>query len=67
MEADDKVCRSLTQSLFKKTAEAMREKSATAEHPISFCEGIAFFISKAYLTRDSEDEPAYGHLTQRAA
>ncbi len=67
MEADDKVTRSRTQSLFKNTAEAMREKSATSEHPVSFCEGIAFFISKAYLTGDTAEEPAYGYLTQRAA
>lgn len=51
--------------LLENTSQTIKYESGT--RPVSFYEGIALYLSKAYLQIGCDAELEYGHLTQRAA
>jgi|GEM_PF-4059117 len=51
--------------LLENTSQTIEFEAAT--RPVSFYEGIALYLSKAYLQGSGDTQSEYGHITQRAA
>ncbi len=54
-------------AMYEKTSTIVRDKSNSSARPVSFYEGIALMMSKAYLQPEPSEELPYGYTAQRAA